>query len=275
MMRKISYIIFLLLKIIDHFFRIVFKKNLLIHFKENFEQNLISKKYIKGKKISLFTPNYSSYWRANSFLSREPDTIAWIESFEENSCFWDIGSCVGQFSIFSSKFKNSDVVSFEPSTSNLRILSRNVFLNDLQDKIKIMPILLNDKNGFNLFGENKFIEGSALNSVFDDNCEKNKFENQYKIFGFSINTLIQDNYLKIPNYIKIDVDGVEYKILKGADKVLSSGDLKSILIEVDTDTSNYKNIFKIMDMFNFKEDKSFEKIMNKNYKKIRNFIFRK
>lgn len=274
-MRKISYIIFLLLKIIDHFFRIVFKKNLLIHFKENFEQNLISKKYIKGKKISLFTPNYSSYWRANSFLSREPDTIAWIESFEENSCFWDIGSCVGQFSIFSSKFKNSDVVSFEPSTSNLRILSRNVFLNDLQDKIKIMPILLNDKDGFNLFGENKFIEGSALNSVFDDNCEKNKFENQYKIFGFSINTLIQDNYLKIPNYIKIDVDGVEYKILKGADKVLSSGDLKSILIEVDTDTSNYKNIFKIMDMFNFKEDKSFEKIMNKNYKKIRNFIFRK
>ena len=275
MMRKISYIIFLIIKIIDKFFKVLFKKNLTIHFKELFEQNLICEKKINGQKIFLFVPNYSTYWRANSFLTREPDTIKWIDTFDENLCFWDIGSCVGQFSIYSSKFKNSDVVSFEPSTSNLRILSRNIYINNLQKKIKIMPILLNRNDGFNLFGENKFIEGGALNKILQNSSEKNDFENEYNMFGFSINTLVKGNFLRVPNYIKIDVDGEEYNILKGANIVLDSKDLKSILIEIDTESKNFENIFQLMKKFGLQEDKSFEKIMNKNYKKIRNFIFKR
>ena len=275
MMRKISYIIFLIIKIIDNFFKALFKKNLIIHFKELFEQNLICEKKINGQKIFLFVPNYSTYWRANSFLTREPDTIKWIDTFDENLCFWDIGSCVGQFSIYSSKFKNSDVVSFEPSTSNLRILSRNIYINNLQEKIKIMPFLLNSNDGFNLFGENKFIEGGALNKILQNSSEKNDFENEYNMFGFSINTLVKGNFLRVPNYIKIDVDGEEYNILKGANIVLDSKDLKSILIEIDTESKNFENIFELMKKFGLQEDKSFEKIMNKNYKKIRNFIFKR
>ena len=275
MMRKISYIIFLIIKIIDNFFKVLFKKNLIIHFKELFEQNLICEKKINGQKIFLFIPNYSTYWRANSFLTREPDTIKWIDTFDENLCFWDIGSCVGQFSIYSSKFKNSDVVSFEPSTSNLRILSRNIYINNLQKKIKIMPLLLNSNDGFNLFGENKFIEGGALNKILQNSSEKNDFENEYNMFGFSINTLVKGNFLRIPNYIKIDVDGAEYNILQGANIVLDSKDLKSILIEIDIESKNFENIFQLMKKFGFQEDKSFEKIMNKNYKKIRNFIFKR
>ena len=274
-MRKISYIIFLIIKIIDNFFKVLFKKNLIIHFKELFEQNLICEKKINGQKIFLFIPNYSTYWRANSFLTREPDTIKWIDTFDENLCFWDIGSCVGQFSIYSSKFKNSDVVSFEPSTSNLRILSRNIYINNLQEKIKIMPFLLNSNDGFNLFGENKFIEGGALNKILQNSSEKNDFENEYNMFGFSINTLVKGNFLRIPNYIKIDVDGAEYNILQGANIVLDSKDLKSILIEIDIESKNFENIFQLMKKFGFQEDKSFEKIMNKNYKKIRNFIFKR
>jgi len=275
MMRKISYIIFLIIKIVDKFFKVLFKKNLIIHFKELFEQNLICEKKINGQKIFLFIPNYSTYWRANSFLTREPDTIKWIDTFDENLCFWDIGSCVGQFSIYSSKFKNSDVVSFEPSTSNLRILSRNIYINNLQKKIKIMPLLLNINDGFNLFGENKFVEGGALNKILDNSYEKNNFENEYNLFGFSINTLVKGNFLKIPNYIKIDVDGAEFNILKGANIILDSKDLKSILIEIDTESKNFENIFRLMKKSGFHEDKSFEKIMNKNYKKIRNFIFKR
>ena len=274
-MRKISYIIFLIIKIVDKFFKVLFKKNLIIHFKELFEQNLICEKKINGQKIFLFIPNYSTYWRANSFLTREPDTIKWIDTFDENLCFWDIGSCVGQFSIYSSKFKNSDVVSFEPSTSNLRILSRNIYINNLQKKIKIMPLLLNINDGFNLFGENKFVEGGALNKILDNSYEKNNFENEYNLFGFSINTLVKGNFLKIPNYIKIDVDGAEFNILKGANIILDSKDLKSILIEIDTESKNFENIFRLMKKSGFHEDKSFEKIMNKNYKKIRNFIFKR
>ena len=34
------------------------------------------------------------------------------------------------------KFENINVISFEPSTSNLRVLSRNIFLNKLEKKNK-------------------------------------------------------------------------------------------------------------------------------------------
>ena len=138
-----------------------------------------------------------------------------------------------------------------------------------------MPLLLNSNDGFNLFGENKFIEGGALNKILQNSSEKNDFENEYNMFGFSINTLVKGNFLRIPNYIKIDVDGAEYNILQGANIVLDSKDLKSILIEIDIESKNFENIFQLMKKFGFQEDKSFEKIMNKNYKKIRNFIFKR
>ena len=44
----------------------------------------------------------------------------------------------------------------------------------------------------------------------------------------TINYLLENKILSLPNYIKIDVDGIEHLILQGADKFLSKEELKSI-----------------------------------------------
>ena len=36
---------------------------------------------------------------------------------------------------------------------------------------------------------------------------------KYNLYGTSINSLIANKILQIPNYIKIDVDGIEHLIL--------------------------------------------------------------
>ena len=54
--------------------------------------------------------------------------------------------------------------------------------------------------------------------------------NQYKIFGNSINYLLENQILEIPTYIKLDVDGIEHLILKGADAFLNHKKIKSISI---------------------------------------------
>ena len=60
-------------------------------------------------------------------------------------------------------------MSFEPSTSNLRILSRNISINNLQKKIKIFQIPLTDKkNTFLEIFERKFGEGESHNTL-DEN----------------------------------------------------------------------------------------------------------
>jgi hypothetical protein len=118
------------------------------------------------------------------------------------------------------------------------------------------------------------VEAGALNTVVRDD-ENKDCENQYNIFSITINTLVTKHLIKKPNYIKIDVDGKEYDILKNANEILKSNELESLLIEIDTKSKDYNNLFSLMNKFGFKEDKSYEKKMNKNYREIRNFIFRR
>ena len=70
------------------------------------------------------------------------------------------------FNIQLPKNSKSTTIAFEPSSSNLRILTRNISINNLEKKIKVVPIpLTNKENTFQEMKESKFIEGEALNSL--------------------------------------------------------------------------------------------------------------
>ena len=45
--------------------------------------------------------------------------------------------------------------------------------------------------------------------------------------------MIEEGTLEVPNYIKIDVDGIEHKILSGSKQVLNNQNLKGMLIEIN------------------------------------------
>ena len=82
--------------------------------------------------------------------------------------------------------------------------------------------------------EHQFIEGGALNSFgesFGFDGKDFQSDMSYKLFGTTINYLLDNNVLEIPNFIKIDVDGIEHLILEGGSEVLKS--VKSILFEVN------------------------------------------
>ena len=76
--------------------------------------------------------------------------------------------------------------------------------------------------------------GGALSGF---GTELDEFNNQrditfkYKTFSQSLDDFVDEYNLKLPNYIKIDVDGIELSILNGAIKILNSNNIKSILIE--------------------------------------------
>ena len=155
------------------------------------------------------------------------------------------------------KHDNIEIISFEPSTSNLRVLSRNISINKLENKIKIFQIPLgNKKNKFLKMKESAFMEGSALHAFGENyNYKGEKFlsNNNYKIYGTTINYLLSQKILNIPDYIKIDVDGIEHEILKGANLYLKNLKIKSLLIELN---KNFKKQFntstKVLSKNNFK-----------------------
>ena len=211
-----------------------------------------------------------------------PVILFWCYNFEKDKCFWDIGSNIGLYSIYSAlKYKNIKIYSFEPSSSNLRILSRNISINNLQDKIFINQFPLTDKDhGHQLMMESNFREGGALHSFGKNlNFEGKKMDinNNYVIYGFSINYLIKNLNYKVPNYLKIDVDGQEHFILKSADEILKNQNLKSILVEINENyIEQLKDIEMIMSKFNFKIIKKLQSKhvnLSETFKNTYNYIF--
>ena len=110
-----------------------------------------------GQKITFFTPNAITKYRAKTFSTKEPETLDWIDSFDENAVMWDIGANIGIYSIYAAKVKNVKVFAFEPSVFNLEFLAKNIYVNDLSTQIFIMPVALSNQSGFNLFKDRKSV----------------------------------------------------------------------------------------------------------------------
>ena len=282
MVRKLSYLIYKVLKILDIFFHKITGRSFLIWFSEFIESDSYKKIKILDRNIKFFVPNYITNWLIDEFYTKEPETLEWIDSFEKKEnkiIFWDIGANIGLYSIYASlKYPNIEVVSFEPSTNNLRILTRNISINKLEEKIKVNQFpLSNVENKYLMFKEEKFIEGVALHTWGENyNFEGKSFNatNNYKIYGTTINYLLDNNILAIPNYIKIDVDGIEHLILRGASKYLKNPNIKSLSIELDESfKKQFDSAFNTMkeNNFNFKHKKRVSTL--DVYKGIYNCVF--
>ena len=185
-------------------------------------------------KLKFYTPNKVALYRANTFFTKEPETIDWIENFKEKSIFWDIGSNVGVFACYAAKKKNCQVYAFEPSVFNLEILSKNIFINKLDDLITILPLPLTNEMKVASFNMTSSIKGDAISTFgeeysFDGSEIKTAF--RYKTLGVKMDDVIKIFKLPFPDYIKIDVDGIEHLILNGGEEVLKN--TKEILIEIN------------------------------------------
>lgn len=194
-------------------------------------------KHEKENKVYLFhTPNWLTEYRARTFFSKEPETIAWIDNFPLNSILYDIGANIGLYSIYAAKSKNCRVYTFEPSFLNLELLFRNIQTNNLQDKVTIIPLSLSNSSQIENFymqeGDNTW--GGAHNSSGSNITQDGKFMDNFVIssqIAISLDLLVEVFKLPTPNYVKIDVDGLENLILQGALKSLSKA--TGILVEVD------------------------------------------
>ena len=138
-----------------------------------------------------------------------------------------------------------------------------------------MLLLSEKKNIISFFNEIRFVEGGA-SSIFGKNLdqhgnllEEEKIKNKYNIFGTNIDFLIENNIIKIPNYIKIDVDGIEHLILNGAKNLLKNKQLKELSVELNP---NYKNQYDAV--FKLLKDNGFEKKIETNSKLFKNKYYK-
>ena len=148
MVKKLSYICFSILVFLDKIFKIITKRSVLIWFNDFNQERSYKSIKILDTEIKFFVPNQITNWRVDTYFSKEPETLEWIDSFEkkENLIFWDIGANIGLYSIYNSlKNPKSTTIAFEPSSSNLRVLTRNISINNLEKNIKVISMPLTNK----------------------------------------------------------------------------------------------------------------------------------
>lgn len=83
-------------------------------------------------RITVLAPNAKCFMRARSILGKEPETIGWIDRFDDGDVLWDIGANIGQFTLYAGANQALTVLAFEPSPASFAVLCENIDLNRMR-----------------------------------------------------------------------------------------------------------------------------------------------
>jgi FkbM family methyltransferase len=189
----------------------------------------------KHGDIGFYCAGRVCLYRADTFHTKEPETLEWIDSFKGDVVMWDIGANVGVYSLYAALKENIRILAFEPSAFNYFILMKNIDINNLDGKISALCLAFNDISVLSCLNMNYLEVGDSCHQLVSyENRKKKKDVNlQQAVLSMSIDDFIRNYNPPFPTHIKIDVDGGEAAIIKGASRTLSDPRLRSILIEID------------------------------------------
>jgi FkbM family methyltransferase len=189
----------------------------------------------KHGPIVYFAPNAKSFMRTVTVYSKEPETIAWIDSFDDGDALWDIGANIGIYTIYAAARPAAHVVAFEPSPANFAVLCRSVELNRMDDRVSAYCLALDNRkqlSRFNMKTTEAGFAGSALNTRRSVTGKDFVPAFSQATLGYTIDDFIAEFEPPFPNHLKIDVDGNDHLVLAGAARTLADGRLKSVLVEL-------------------------------------------
>lgn len=187
--------------------------------------------------IPFFCPTETVQWRAKTLLTKEPDTIDWIDSFKSGDVFWDIGASTGPYSMYAAfAGQTRQVVALEPSPWNWWVLAEQIRRCGLSHIIRSLACAASEQMSISDLHMRHPMPGGAGSSFMNPIGELGEiFDPQFSqpSFGAPIDDLIKQFGLPTPSRMKIDVDGNELLVLKGATSTLKRHQLRSVLVELD------------------------------------------
>ena len=194
-------------------------------------------------------------WRARS-CKKEPWTVAWIEeSMSGGGVLYDVGANVGTFSLVAAKVcaRRGTVVAFEPGFASYAHLCGNIVLNRCEAIIIPVPLAVAGTNGLGSFRYLSLDPGQSRHDFKQDAWDADEADTPKRylqpVLSMTLDSAISTFSLPAPNHLKVDVDGGEIEVLKGAAQTLANPTLRSILIEIDE--SQTEQVMAILDRSGF------------------------
>jgi len=167
--------------------------------------------------------------------------------------FVDVGAHIGKYTVALGKKlgKRGKVISIEPETENFNLLKQNVNLNKLTN-VFLQNTACTEKDGEAMLNVHK--DHPTLHSFYI-----NPGPSQIRVKTVKLDTIIQNLKIDRVDLVKIDVEGAEIDVIKGASDILKQHH-PGIIFEV-FDLENLKKIENILDNLGYK----IKQIQEKNY----------
>lgn len=165
-------------------------------------------------------------------LDREPRVLDFVlNSVKSKQTAWDVGANHGYFTLILGKLvgDSGTVVAFEPEPETLRQLEKNIKSNNL-DNVKIVPTALSNSSGRSKMHISDRTASGVSHLVYDQDQEDNEMIVEVEVTRGD--TLVNNDSVAVPNFIKIDAEGFELEVLQGLEATLDNQECRIVLCEV-------------------------------------------
>lgn len=161
---------------------------------------------LRGKKWIVNSASYGC-WTG----TYEPEKQTVFQSLvTEGNVVFDIGAHVGFYTLLASALvgPTGKVFAFEPLPRNIIYIKKHLYLNKVTNAA-VVEIAVSDKDGTSSFRERA---DSSMGHFSEDG--------ELQVKTVRLDKLIETEKMPVPDYIKIDVEGAEIKVLAGAKNTL-------------------------------------------------------
>jgi len=160
---------------------------------------------------------------------RERHDVSFLLSvLEPGMIFFDVGSNAGLFAIGAAKkIGGKGVFAFEPCSSTCELLKRNLLLNRLAD-VNVVQMALGDSVGEGVLQVNARGK-DGLNTLGQATHPDSKLVGQEDVHITTVDVFMKDHNIPRVDVLKVDIEGAELMLFRGARDLLERADAPLIL----------------------------------------------
>ncbi len=161
---------------------------------------------LKGKKWVVGAGSHG-YWLGSYEIHKR---IAFEREINPGMVIYDIGANVGFYSLLGANLAGSSgkVVAFEPFHRNVEYIQRHIELNKFHN-IDVLEVAVSNKSGKGFFEAGGSIATGHLSE-----------QGSIEVRTITLDEYILEGTAPKPDVIKVDVEGAEHEVFKGAQELI-------------------------------------------------------
>ncbi len=180
--------------------------------------------WIEGAQLRVARGMFGATGNIYCGLHEYADMAFVLHALRKGDVFLDVGANVGSYTVLASAVRGARTIAFEPDPVTVRHLQDNIDVNAIADLVDIEATAVGDRTGTIPFTKDQ----DTVNQVANDTDEN--------VRQVAVTRLDDVPHARDAVVAKLDVEGFEAHVLRGAHSLLRAGTLIAVETEANDDS---------------------------------------